>query len=148
MKRKEAMLKLARTLVRRRDAHRETLAEHKNMIAVKDHSVGDSIDAAEECEQSELDSQLATVESREIAAIEAAIDRVRDGHYGICDRCEKPIPTARLQALPHATRCIKCQREEERCRTGNTAAFHRERVTDEPSDKAPNRLNGFELELV
>ena len=42
MRRKELLLKSARTLVRRRETLRKNLAEHANMIAVNDRSVGDS----------------------------------------------------------------------------------------------------------
>jgi len=145
MKRKDLMLALARTLVRRRAELHKTLAGHTIMIAVNDRSVGDSVDAALDCEQDELDSQLAAVESRELAAIDAALDRIRDGGYGVCEGCEKPIPTTRLQALPYATLCIKCQREEERFGPGRVEAFHWERVTDEPFDNQSNHLNSLEL---
>lgn len=148
MKRKDLMLHMARTLVRRRVALRRTLEGHASMIAVNDRFVGDSVDAAADCEQDELDSQLAAVESRELAAMDAALDRIRDGYFGICEACEKPIPTARLQALPYATLCIKCQRETERLGRGNAAAVHWERVTDDSFDHEPNHSNGLELEMV
>jgi RNA polymerase-binding protein DksA len=37
-----------------------------------------------------------------------AIDRVEAGTYGICTECGGPIPVARLDALPYATRCVDC----------------------------------------
>jgi DnaK suppressor protein len=39
---------------------------------------------------------------------------MRSGTYGICEVTGKPIPLARLQALPYATMCIEAQREAER----------------------------------
>ena len=36
------------------------------------------------------------------------------GQFGICEGCGTGIPMARLNALPYATYCIKCQREAER----------------------------------
>jgi len=66
-----------------------------------------------------LSSQLAEVESRELAQIEAALELMRDGKYGVCEGCEKPIPLARLQALPYAATCIECQRAAERSGVGD-----------------------------
>jgi len=35
------------------------------------------------------------------------------GQYGLCESCGKPIGAERLEALPTATRCIRCQAEWE-----------------------------------
>ncbi len=148
MTRSELVLKLKQTLLRRRKALRDTLVDHASMLAVNTHGVGDTIDAALDCEQDELDSQLAAVESRELAAIDAALARIRAGVYGSCEDCGKQIPTARLQAVPYATLCIKCQRFEERSRNRGGARFHWERVADELPDDETNDINGLELELV
>jgi len=40
--------------------------------------------------------------------IDAAIARVADGTYGVCERCGKPIPDARLHARPTARTCVTC----------------------------------------
>ena len=41
--------------------------------------------------------------------VNAAIDRVQSGDYGICAACEEPISEKRLKALPWAKYCIVCQ---------------------------------------
>ncbi len=51
--------------------------------------------------------------SRAAEAVDA-LQRIRDGTYGICADCGKRIPAARLQVKPEATRCIACQAEYER----------------------------------
>jgi DnaK suppressor protein len=40
--------------------------------------------------------------------IEAALERIEDGVYGVCVECETKIPKARLQVLPHTAHCVKC----------------------------------------
>lgn len=45
--------------------------------------------------------------------IDAAIARLQAGRYGSCAVCEAPIPTARLKAVPFATRCVPCQEGHE-----------------------------------
>ena len=43
-----------------------------------------------------------------VAAIDAALDRLRAGHYGVCTRCGQPIGADRLSARPAALTCIRC----------------------------------------
>ncbi len=45
----------------------------------------------------------------ELREVEAALGRLAEGHYGYCCDCDEPIPFARLQAYPQATRCITHQ---------------------------------------
>jgi DnaK suppressor protein len=40
--------------------------------------------------------------------VEAAIERLGAGTYGVCDRCGDAISPARLEAKPAARRCISC----------------------------------------
>lgn len=48
--------------------------------------------------------------------IVAALARIDEGTYGICERCGRPIEKARMQALPYASLCMDDQRAEERLR--------------------------------
>lgn len=115
MGRKEAILKLRQVLVHRRDALRKALAgDLSSLKELREQSSGDMLDAALDSAQDEISSQLAEVESRELAQIENALERMRKGTYGICEVTGKPIPLARLQALPYATMCIEAQREAEK----------------------------------
>ena len=41
--------------------------------------------------------------------VERALERVREGGYGICESCGRRIPAARLKFQPAATRCVECQ---------------------------------------
>ena len=50
-----------------------------------------------------------------LALIDAALNRMEHGRYGICGRCGGPIAMERLNALPTAELCIGCQRRRE-CR--------------------------------
>ena len=46
--------------------------------------------------------------------VDSALDRIDKKTFGICDICTKSIPLKRLDALPYATLCIKCQEIEEK----------------------------------
>lgn len=123
MTRKDSLVSLKQILIKRRDALRKALAGDLSLLKeLRGQSKGDVIDAALDSAQDELSSQLAEVESRELASIENALERMREGDYGSCEACNEPIPLARLQALPYATMCIKCQREAEKTGGYNRAA--------------------------
>jgi len=44
----------------------------------------------------------------ERAEVDAALDRVAAGTYGVCVVCGRAIPAARLEARPFATTCVGC----------------------------------------
>ena len=50
---------------------------------------------------------------RTVRQIDAALERLRAGLYGLCAACSGPIPVARLRAVPFATLCTACQASRE-----------------------------------
>ena len=44
----------------------------------------------------------------DLDGLDAAIGRLDDGSYGVCEGCGLPIAPARLEARPSARRCITC----------------------------------------
>lgn len=114
MARKESILKMRDLLMKRRDALRRVLAgEVSSLKSLRGQKGGDLVDAALDAVQDEISSKLAEAESRELANIEIALERIRSGSYGLCEVCGGKIPLARLNALPYATSCIECQRANE-----------------------------------
>jgi DnaK suppressor protein len=113
MSRKDALLKLRQVLIHRRDAMRRVLEGDLTALAELGMS-GDLADAALDSAHEEVTSQMAEVEGRELVQIEEALQRFDDKTYGLCVECEKPVPLARLQALPYARYCINCQRLAEK----------------------------------
>jgi DnaK suppressor protein len=133
--RKEALVQLRQTLVTRRDSIRAALAGDLNLLReLRGQPSGDVVDAALDTAQDEISSQLAEVESRELASIETALERMQDGDYGVCEGCNEGIPLARLQALPYAVMCIKCQRKAERNGTAQNGPRDWSRLLDSVSD--------------
>jgi len=78
---------------------------------------------------SEQDFAFMSMESEEelLRKVDHAIRMVREGTYGKCEECEEVINPDRLEALPWATMCVKCQervdRGELRRRRGNAPGF-------------------------
>src|SRR6266508_2767709 len=113
MARRDALLRLHKTLLGRRSALRKALAgELADLRNFKTDS-GDSVDVAFDTGNEEIATQLAELEARELSQIERALTRMKLGGYGVCEACEKKIPVARLNALPYSSMCIECQREME-----------------------------------
>ncbi|KJL32095.1 TraR/DksA family transcriptional regulator [Microbacterium oxydans] len=53
-------------------------------------------------------SGLAEAAASELQQVDDALARTDAGTYGICARCGKPIPAARLDARPFAEYCVVC----------------------------------------
>jgi len=62
----------------------------------------------------EMEFTLDARESAELDAIDAALQRIEDGTYGVCIDCGVDIPAARLHAAPETQRCVRCQEQYER----------------------------------
>ena len=147
MARKDSILRLRQILIKRRDGLRKSLAGDLSLL--KDFNQkggGDLADCASDATHDEISSRLAEVESRELAQIEHALEQMREGKYGICDLCSEPIPLARLNALPYATHCIKCQREVER--NGGDAHYDADwgRVSDSDGESDVS-INDIEMDV-
>jgi len=48
--------------------------------------------------------------------LDQALERIENGAYGVCTECNQPISKERLEAVPHALKCIKCKASEEMSR--------------------------------
>jgi DnaK suppressor protein len=116
MARRDALLRLHKSLLARRNDLRKKLAgELADLREFKAaDSTGDSADAAFESGSDEMASQLAELDARELHQIDRALHRLKQGTYGICEGCQAKIPVSRLNALPYTTFCIDCQREREK----------------------------------
>ncbi len=112
MARTDALKKLQKTLSGRGNELRRRLGS--DLASLGTSNSPDTAVAALNSADIELSSQLAELEARELAQIETALARIKQGKYGLCAGCNGKIPVARLTALPYSTLCIACQREVEK----------------------------------
>lgn len=108
-KMKEEMLSQRKTIL-------ASLADQSDDMRelVKTVESGDEADVAADAIDRTLLTALGTQDALRLQQIDAALERIAQGKFGRCIRCQKEIPEARLNAIPYATMCIQCASAEER----------------------------------
>jgi RNA polymerase-binding transcription factor DksA len=90
-----------------------------------------AIHTLERDRDSAIESNLRAV----LEDIEQALVRLRQGTFGTCMRCQRPIAPPRLRAIPYAALCIRCKEDQERLHAQFGAVPCREwRVYKPPKD--------------
>ena len=98
------------------DMRQEILEEVRVQIErarVKDH-MGDLGDYATADMAAEYAHLFGERLRHRLQLIEDALDGIENGDYGLCEECEEPINEKRLQLMPFALFCVRCQSELER----------------------------------
>jgi DnaK suppressor protein len=78
-------------------------------LELYDDGVKDSVDLSVQDLNKEIALRLGERSSQLVADIDQALLRMKEGNYGICARCGKPIDDRRLEALPTARYDAVCQ---------------------------------------
>ncbi|MGJ8596301.1 TraR/DksA family transcriptional regulator [Sulfitobacter sp.] len=78
-----------------------------------DHELGEPMtadmnDQAIDLEDDEVLEGLGMAAQKETALLNHALDRIADGSFGICKKCEEPISDARLNAVLYTPLCKDC----------------------------------------
>lgn len=71
---------------------------------------------AEPAPGSESDTRLSEAgrDAQELERVTEALSRIGSEGFGRCADCDQPIAWARLEAEPHALRCVECEALRER----------------------------------
>ena len=86
----------------------------ENQAPQDDYGVGNHVaDDATEVFTRERNLALRNNAQDLLVQVEAALQRLEKGSYGICARCGNEIAPERLDALPYAIYCITCQSQIE-----------------------------------
>jgi DnaK suppressor protein len=94
----------------------DRLVELDVRIHEVDHELGEpkSADLNEQAidiEDDEVLESLGAAAQKEVALLKTALKRIKDGSYGICQKCEESISEARLEAVPYAPLCKRCAQQ-------------------------------------
>ena len=98
--------------LRRQTEHIRT--EQAAALELSDEDAKDSVDLSVLDLNREIIFRLGERDSKEVADIDQALLRIKEGNYGICGRCGKPIDERRLEAIPTARYDAACQTAIER----------------------------------
>jgi RNA polymerase-binding protein DksA len=71
----------------------------------------DLADVATDNFEQEFTLSLMKNQEEVLREIGEALERIRQGAFGRCEECQKPIAKARLQALPYTRHCVTCARK-------------------------------------
>lgn len=85
----------------------------KDKVQTKWENLGDkdednAVEVADFQDSISLERNLET----SLGRIEKALDKVKAGIYGICEKCGKEIELARLEAYPEAELCMTCTKNQ------------------------------------
>ncbi len=75
---------------------------------------GDITDQADRTLELANNLALDCLYEQSLAHLERALARLNAGQYGICESCGAQIDPARLEAIPYATLCVRCQQRKGR----------------------------------
>jgi RNA polymerase-binding transcription factor len=98
-----------RLLTELRQHARQVGDEQANALDSANDGAKESADLALRDVMTELALNLGGRESQMIADIDQALLRIKEGSYGVCVRCGRPIDDRRLEALPTARYDSACQ---------------------------------------
>ncbi len=73
---------------------------------------GSQAAAASEVFAQQRDLALRDKAGKGLELVNGALERLADGTFGCCLRCANPIPDERLEVLPWAAFCVRCQQLE------------------------------------
>jgi len=95
-----------------------TVAMQKAIEQERDRSAAiatqDSADKAADSYEKELLYSLSHESRVALQHCDAALKRIKNGSFGVCDACGEEIEARRLKALPWAGYCLSCQDKKER----------------------------------
>lgn len=77
-------------------------------------AVGDSIDNFVNDRDNHMSFRLESRKSIYLKKLQNALDKIKNGSFGVCEECDGPIEKSRLKARPTASYCISCKEEQER----------------------------------
>jgi DnaK suppressor protein len=90
-------------------------AEISNLLREGGEGAGnDQADVGSNTFERDHEMSMAKNARENLELVEAAIARIDEGSYGICESCGEPIGKERLQAFPRATLCMQCKQRQER----------------------------------
>ena len=96
-----------RFLRSKREGLMTQLADHRQEM-VADRVPDDSYGLASQTLLEDITAGTLEREHQLLSEVEAALERLEEGEFGVCQGCGEHIPQRRLEALPWARYCVPC----------------------------------------
>ncbi len=93
-------------LLRKRTELERSVRQREGLAIEKSPDLVDEVQLAAERDLVVLSRDLESVLLREVRS---ALDRFKDRSFGLCLSCDEPISPRRLNAVPWASHCLRCQ---------------------------------------
>lgn len=106
----ENVQQILQTLLAEIQRLKSEISKHALLAQDRSPSGNDIGDDGMEIENVSKNLALKQHLERLLAQIEAAVRRIEQGVYGMCERCGQAINPERLEVLPYATTCMTCAR--------------------------------------
>ena len=100
------------------DAFRADLEYHRQFRVEQLDELTAEMSAESDGALDEVTSALMTAAATALVDIDAALQRIEEGCFGVCQGCDTAIAVDRLKALPMARLCMFCQYAKEASGTG------------------------------
>lgn len=117
---KQELNKLKDTLEKKQA---ELLKVIMNREGIEIEKSPDALDEVQHAAERELAIRNLDRDSALLRNVRAALERVKDGSYGVCLHCEEDISMKRLNAVPWAAFCIQCQEQSDRNQAAGQESF-------------------------
>src|SRR5690242_9397034 len=88
----------------------------------------DALDQTQFAAERDLVVTLLNRDTQISRRLNGALARMEDGSYGLCLSCDEPISVKRLQAVPWAELCLRCQERSDRVVAGERGVDHEDGV--------------------
>lgn len=106
----EKMMVARKTLLSMREKLlKEGLGKSLPEDLVRPFEIGDEGDRADTERTHEISVLLSLRDKEKLLAINEALEKLREGTYGVCEECGDEIGAGRLKAMPLAKLCVSCQ---------------------------------------
>ena len=98
---KEKLLTERETIIRKLSAN--------SNLSIDESEMPDPVDMAVNNYSKNVLLSVSEGESKKLLLVNEALERLEDDEYGFCQNCEEEINPKRLNAVPWARYCLKCQ---------------------------------------
>jgi len=109
---KRDLKKFRAALEKKRDSIINATGKKAHWENMEDTRHGDFVDQASDDNEVHVNLRRLQIDAKLLRAIDAAIERIDNGTYGICTNCEGKISLARLKAVPWTSVCLACKEKK------------------------------------